>query len=354
VEAAVQRARVDLGPDALLVSSRPAPGGEAQYEVVFAEAETPAVGDAQAEIPARLIQLELASLSRRVQEVAASVQKTGQVHQMLFELNLEERDWFARLCQQEVSEGLAASVFQAARADRREGEGWKDALGRAMSARIRCQPTVGRSGAPQPVVALAGPCGAGKTTMAAQLAAYWGVARRRSVHFVNGDLERVGAAEMLRQLAGILGAGYSEAEGPDDLAAAFRAAQYRELVIMDLPGLCPDDPAAWEDWARALGPSGADVHLVLPASVRAADLHRHAEAAAPMAPTKLIATHLDGALAWGGIYDVAVQRGLALSFFNSGRAVPDDFSPAEAGGFVEYILTGGAANRRARSRGAAA
>ena len=107
---------------------------------------------------------------------------------------------------------------------------------------------------------------------------------------------------------------------------------------------------ACEDLAKLLATHHADVdtHLVLPASMRAADLRRVSEQYASFDPRKLLFTRLDETETFGPILSRSVRMGIPVSFFSRGQRIPEDLEPATADLLLDLIL-GPPLGRRTRS-----
>ncbi|HTS91013.1 MAG TPA: AAA family ATPase [Stellaceae bacterium] len=116
-----------------------------------------------------------------------------------------------------------------------------------------------------PALLLAGPPGAGKTTLAAKLAAR---RERGTARLVAADGERAGALAQLREFAAALGNPLLEAETPAALAA-IAAGHSTEPLILDMPGVDPADAKAWQALRPWLHVVSAMPVLVLPANVPA-------------------------------------------------------------------------------------
>jgi flagellar biosynthesis protein FlhF len=114
----------------------------------------------------------------------------------------------------------------------------------------------------------------------------------------------------------------------------------KDLILIDTPGLCRSEMAACEDLAKLLATRYADVdtHLVLPASMRAADLRRVAEQYAVFRPRKLLFTRMDETETFGPILSLSVRMAKPVSFFSRGQRIPEDLEPATADMLLDLVL----------------
>lgn len=159
-----------------------------------------------------------------------------------------------------------------------------------------------------PVVLLVGPPGAGKTTLAAKLAARRG---ERNALLVSTDTIRPGALAQLEEYAGVLGVPVAGASSPEALALAVAGASGRKIII-DSAGISPADGAQSGHLARLIAASGAEPLLVLPADSGAEEAMAMARTFKGLGVKTLIPTRLDLAPRLGSVLAAADAGRLAL------------------------------------------
>ncbi len=152
-------------------------------------------------------------------------------------------------------------------------------------------------------VALVGPPGAGKTTLAAKLAAR---ARRGRPILLNADGARAGAPAQLAEYAEVLGIGVESAETAEALARSLRGRSHR--IILDTGGINPFDGQALADLKRLLAAARAEPILVLPADLGPQQGDALAKAFRALPIHRLVATRLDTVRRLGGLL-AAVEAG---------------------------------------------
>lgn len=359
VEDAMAQARQELGEDAMLVRTRRAPAEArhlGEYEVIFAadvpgepgmaempmsEATGSAVGD---RVAAEISELkkELEVMRRTLARSAFTPAQSGG--------SADAASAYAALVAAEVSPELAREMVDCAEAppdrgsDAEFGVRGKNAFAVRLAAeiekRIDTRPELGR-GEGGKIVALVGPPGAGKTTTLTKLAVSYGLAARRPTLLLSADTYRIGAAEQLRSYAAILGFGCQVLETATALAQALAENAGKNLILIDTPGVGAEDLDVTGGLARLLATrADIDTHLVLPASMKAADLSRAAAAFEIFAPRKLLFTRLDETGTFGPILNEAVRTGKALSFFAAGQRIPEDLEVATKRRLLELVLAG--------------
>ena len=359
VEDAMEQARREMGPDALLVNSRKAPPeaqGLGEYEVVFAvmpgeqnmkdapKAQERNTLTAAADDP---VMRELARLRNQLEEMGGA-------------LNAQVSSWavpapecapvFSRLVQNEFSADVAKKVVKQAY-DRLEsdpalwsrrrqplaGELIERAVREELEHLLSVDAGLGTSDETGRVVALVGPPGSGKTSTLVKLAVRYGVACSRPVQLITTDTYRVGAAEQLSAYAAILGAGLDTVDTARGLQQAIAAHRAKGLILVDTQCYSASDMDEASDLARLLSREAfAEVHVVVPASMRNADLSRTIDRFEVFSPAKIIFTRLDETASFGAMISESVRTGKAISFLSAGQHIPEDLKPAT----VRYLLDG--------------
>lgn len=193
----------------------------------------------------------------------------------------------------------------------------------------RAQGGRGRSG--PLVIALVGPTGAGKTTVAAKLAMHRAVFGSRKVGLVTLDTYRVGALEQMQQYAEVMGVPLEVAYDIREVPGVMKRLDDRDVVIVDTPGRSPrarDANAQWQSLLRALAPD--EVHLVLPASMRPDAVPAIVQGLSACRLTHAVITKVDELHDERAIADVAARVDLPIRWIGDGQAVPDDLHPSKA------------------------
>jgi flagellar biosynthesis protein FlhF len=378
VEDAMAAARQEMGPDAMLVNSRKAPPEVrhlGEYEVVFANvAGAVAPAEATLRLPGELreatpvpqapagnrLSSEVAELKKELEGMRHAITRTAYAPAQWIGVSQDLSDAYAMLTAAELSAELAREIVQAAgdrlngqrlppgrATPRSDGSAFQRALTEEISSRFTTEGTLGRGPETPRIVALVGPPGSGKTTTLVKLAVNYGLAARRPVLLLSIDTHRVAAADQLRSYAAILGVGFQLLETVSSLAQTIEENRGKELIFIDTPGLAYGDLEDAESLAHFLATRGdIDTHLVLPASMKAADLSRMVDAFEILRPQHLLFTKLDETTSYGPIFSEAARSGKPLSFFAAGQRIPEDLEAASSERVLDLVLAGAAGRAR--------
>jgi flagellar biosynthesis protein FlhF len=189
------------------------------------------------------------------------------------------------------------------------------------------------------VVIFVGPAGAGKTTTLIKIAIRECLAQRQPVRILSVDPYRVAAHEKLRSFAGIIGVGFTAINSVQEFQAAADESRNKSVVLVDTPGYSPAELDGVAEMASCFGRlANKQVHLVLPASTKRADLSRSIRDYAAFQPDFLLFTKLDETESQGAILSAALEADKPLSFFANGQNIPEDIEPAQARALLASVF----------------
>ena len=355
VEAAMLLALEHLGPEAMLVNSRkttPENRHWGEYEVVFVA--DPEAADAEAAEPplggpvgrqspdgvlenksVNRMQGEISRLASEIESLGRAM-KRAEWKQTVSSFEGEAGDVANSLSEAGFSERFVAELIAGVSP---EGGSLRFRALQLLSDRLKSAPSLGLAGHGRKVVALVGPAGVGKSTLIAKLAVRHGVAAKRPCQIVSLDSDRVGGAESMRMVAGVLGVGFRLVEDASMLSAALDSLKDRDLVLIDTPGFARDERDLAGQLGTAMGNRPEiDVHLAVAASMKLRDLERTIRFHSVLNPGKIMFTRLDETEQLGTAIETAVVSGLPVSFLSNGPRVPEDLEPANAAQLVRRAL----------------
>ncbi len=358
VEAAMNMARVELGSDAMLVTSKRA-GIEArrlgEYEVVFAtghgnsrlaaaDLETHSGPPAAPPQPANGDRLsdEVAGLKHEMERLASALARSSAgMARIAASSTLAEV--FSRLVDAELDAGLAQDIVwrltsKFDNAGAITAAACAQMVAAELSQEVNVDSRMPASGAKN-AIALVGPPGCGKTTTLVKLAVLYGLGTRRSSQVLSLDAHRVAASEQLRSYAAITGIGFQAIETPRALAQALEEHRMKDLIFIDTPGFGRNELEEAADLAAALGSHPQiETFLVLGASMKPADMKRMARQYEIFSPSRLIFTRLDETETLGPLLNLSVKMSKPISFLSRGQQIPEDLEPAGREVLVQAIV----------------
>lgn len=183
--------------------------------------------------------------------------------------------------------------------------------------------------APRPFM-LVGPPGSGKSIAVAKLAAR-SVLKQRHVGVITCDNIRAGALEQLDAFTRILEIDLVKARGPESLGKAVEAAVgLFDLVFIDSPGLNPFRQSDMDYLQALIEAAGVEPILVMAAGGDPSEAGEIADAFATIGATRLFASRLDVTRRLGSILAAADSAQLALSDVSASPHVASGISPISA------------------------
>lgn len=179
------------------------------------------------------------------------------------------------------------------------------------------------------IVSFIGPTGVGKTTTIAKLAADLSLKHKKKVGLVSIDSYRIGAIEQLKTYAAIIGLPCLSAFSTQDVRSAARKMQNKDIVLIDTAGQSHLDRKRMTELARLLEcEPRISSQLVISATTRRADMKAAVERFMALKPCTYIFTKIDETNQRGGIIDQLLDYRMPISFITNGQNVPEDIMPA--------------------------
>lgn len=372
IEAAMASAAVEMGSDAVLITSRrtgPDAKQLGEYEVVFGST-TDEPAHAHPTVTRENIARESASLLSDVESVRRELEGMRRVLAGAWR-NSASGHWSpevaaaeAILNEADLPRELRDEIVLALQARLRDEALYRQAHAAAAGVQLRTaagsfqtsetyvrsmirehlevmleiSPTLGVKNSKRSIIALVGPTGAGKTTTIAKLAIRYGLSSRRPTLIISSDSYRVGATEQLRMYAAAMGVAFQVVEQPAMIPQVLDEHRGKDLVFIDTPGFGPADMDVAEELARVFaGIPDLDVHLTMPATMQSSSLAAMANRFSAFNPRKAILTKLDECDCLGAALGQALLSALPVSFLTDGQRIPDDIEPATADRVLGFL-----------------
>ncbi len=253
---------------------------------------------------------------------------------------------FSRLVQHEVEEQLAADVVQAVLSRSNQDQmANKQYLERQIVAALAgLIPQAGPERARKKksrVIALVGPTGVGKTTTIAKLAAIHKLVNGQDVGLISADTYRIGAIEQLRTFAGIADIPMEVVYKPSEMPTALRKFRAKDIIFVDTVGRSQRSRKELTDLARFVTAADPDeTHLVVNASTNLRTAEDIVDQFKVVKPNRLLFSKLDEAVTYGPLLSLVHRHHLPLSYVTTGQAVPDDIRTIDAAQFAAMVFAG--------------
>lgn len=188
------------------------------------------------------------------------------------------------------------------------------------------------------VWALVGPTGHGKTTTLAKLAAETVLRHgRASVALVSIDTYRIGAQQQLGAYAEMMGVDSVMAKDASELPRILASFADRPCVLIDTAGFAHDDDRLHKQ-LEILTAVGASCVLTLAASTQGALASRIVQRYGAMPLSGVALTKLDEGGQWAPVLDCVMRAKLPVACLASGQRVPEDLHAANAAYLVDRAL----------------
>lgn len=327
--------RKELGPDAVVVTSRKTPDG-----VEFMAGRYDELDDvSQNQKAAITAGDEGGAIKRELVKLRALMQ--NQLAGFAWSADKRRHPVRVHVMQKMLAAGFSPKLSRvlAARLPRQFSDSQADAwLRQVLIRNLSTQEKSSMPGIRPGVWALVGPTGHGKTTTLAKLAAE-AVLRhgRASVALVSIDTYRIGAQQQLGAYAEMMGVDSVMAKDASELPRILASFADRPCVLIDTAGFAHDDERLHKQ-LEILTAVGASCVLTLAASTQGALASRIVQRYGAMPLSGVALTKLDEGGQWAPVLDCVMRAKLPVACLASGQRVPEDLHAANAAYLVDRAL----------------
>ncbi len=385
VPAALEAARKDLGPDAMLVNSRPAPPeartmGRLEVTFTYDPAHTPpepvakpvqfpVVSTQGSRYPAATgVERPAAERSQRVAEpggspfAALKSLSPGRAAPKSSELD-DIRDQLAelrrslssspnvapdrpsglpdtgtdplvgRLVRSGMEPEFARDILAASS---KRGRDRSAGLAAELVSRIGVEPFGGVGDGK--CLAFVGPPGRGKSLSLVKIAFRYGLAAGNPVRIFSVGDHGVGGNAALARYAAILNIPFESCDSYPTADLVMGQQPTTGLVLIDTPGLSPSETFEIGELARFLrGHPEIEKHLVLRADARAADMGHIVSRFSSIGLDRLLFAAVEEALGLGPLVETLVRSAIPATFVGTGREMPGCIEELDAAKLVQAV-----------------
>ena len=195
---------------------------------------------------------------------------------------------------------------------------------------------------PEPVgriFCVIGPSGSGKTSVCAKLAAYYSKVHHKKVAWISADTIHTGAITLARSYTESLSVPLRLVYTPDELAIAVEAEADSDLIVVDTPARNPYRPQEVIDMGEYLTAlPQRETYLVLQATAKEADLHEAVVAFNPFKINGLVITKIDETKYFGNIFNLAWRSQIPLCALTTGTNVLTHFHLAKTRDLIGLLF----------------
>jgi flagellar biosynthesis protein FlhF len=178
------------------------------------------------------------------------------------------------------------------------------------------------------IKAFIGPTGVGKTTTLAKLAAHYCLNKKMKVGLITTDTYRIAATEQLKIYAKIMGLPLAVASDAENFSHSLRTFADRDMILVDTPGRSHLDERCLKTLKSILS-ENVETFLLLTPMASKEYLLEAADRFRIFNYDRLILTKLDECSIFGTLLDVLETIGKPVSYMTTGQNVPNDIAKAD-------------------------
>lgn len=355
---AMVKIKKDLGPDAIIISTKKMPGRSPLVEVVAARDEgtgAPVSGDTPYHKKEQRQDDVLDGLRREIHELKSCIDDLTRkcIHQRDF-LDLREtmnvlfdnisagnavhlQEIYSRLIANGVSRARAVRLIETIKNDFPRENTDTYEKGALIAEKLIARSLVSDDKKGRRIQAFIGPAGVGKTTTLAKLAAYYSLEKKIKVGLITTDTYRIAASEQLKVYAKIMGLPLEIASEKDSFVRSVANFAQKDMILVDTPGRSYKDDECLRTLKKILDPSVETLLLISPVSNNNY-LRQTADRFSAFNYDRIILTKVDECSHFGSMYDVLDEIGKPVSYMTTGQNVPKDIEKATPARIAKLIL----------------
>jgi len=178
------------------------------------------------------------------------------------------------------------------------------------------------------IKAFVGPTGVGKTTTIAKLAANFSMMHNMNVGMITTDTFRIAATEQLRTYARIMNIRMEVASGEESMQKALRTFSDKDIILVDTPGRGRFDDGYLKYMENLINIESVEKNLLIPATASEDNLQDVINNYSNVNYDYLIVTKIDEARRFGILYDILEKAKKPVTYMTNGQNVPQDIERA--------------------------
>jgi len=184
-----------------------------------------------------------------------------------------------------------------------------------------------------------GPTGVGKTTTLAKLAARYALEQKLTVGLITTDIYRIAAAEQLKIYARIMDLPLEVAAEKEHFRRSIDRFSDKDVILVDTPGKSRSDAAYLSKLKDMItGDWELETNLLLGLASSRENLMDVLSRFGKFGCDRIILTKLDECARYGVLCDVNEQAKKPVSYFTTGQNVPQDIERANPEKLAELVI----------------
>jgi len=190
------------------------------------------------------------------------------------------------------------------------------------------------------IVFFLGPTGVGKTTSMAKIAAQSAL-KHKKIAMITIDTYRIAAVDQLKTYAKIMNTPLEIATNPDSFNKAIEKHSEKEFIFIDTAGRSQFNKKQMDELSLFLPEyEPSEKQLVISVTSKSSDLKEVVKRFSKFGIDKLLFTKLDETTAFGPILNLSVWSQKPISYLTTGQSVPQDIKVANPEKIAELIMLG--------------
>ncbi|MCX5836690.1 MAG: flagellar biosynthesis protein FlhF [Deltaproteobacteria bacterium] len=358
LQEALTKIKKDLGPDAIILSTRKIEGKAPLVEVMAARdegTEAPVFDNSLIHKTHEQPGESLNSLSREIRELKSCVHALMEKISCQSDLlNLQEtmnvlcdsisagnashlRNIYKRLISTGMSRTKAVRLIETIKNDFPHENTDTCEKGTRLIEKLIARSLVKDDRKERRIKAFIGPTGVGKTTTLAKLAAHYSIEKKMKVGLITTDTYRIAASEQLKVYAKIMGLPIHIASEQDLFVRSVAKFSDKDMILVDTPGRSHNDDQYLRTLKNTLCPDVESILLISPIASREY-LIETADRYKIFDYDRIILTKVDECSRFGQLYDVLDGIGKPVAYMTTGQNVPKDIEKASPETLAKLIL----------------
>ena len=356
MQEALTRIRRDLGPDAIILSTKQIAGDPPLIEVLAARdvvAERPAPAappappapDAPLSQMAKEIQGLKSSIDLLTRRFSYPCNLPGLMETMSLLLDKGSasnpnhlQDLFIRLISGGISHPMAVRLIEGIKGGYPCEDRDTDEKCSLIAEKLIARSLAVDGRKERRIKAFIGPTGIGKTTTLAKLAAHYSLEKKMKVGLITTDTYRIAAAEQLKVYGKIMGLPVHVAAEKDVFLKALTDFSGKDVILVDTPGRNHQDDRCLNGLNNLLQTGDVEAVLLMSPIANKEYLLEAADRFKIFNYDRIILTKVDECNHFGSLYDVLAEIGKPVSYVTTGQNVPKDIEEANPERLAKMIL----------------